>query len=101
MAEMKYHVVWTDEAIETKNNIYQYLQDNWSKKEIESFFTRLDGQLALLSIFPKMGKPSDKKPGYRETVLSPHQTIYYKLENNRILIASIFDNRQDPNSLNL
>ncbi len=47
------------------------------------------------NIFPQ----SYKKSGIRKCVVNRHVSLFYSIENNQIIIKSVFDNRQNPNKL--
>ncbi|WOK08368.1 hypothetical protein RT717_06915 [Imperialibacter roseus] len=48
---MALEIVWSDEANEGLDEIIEYLEENWTEKEIHHFFTRLE---ACLSISKKL-----------------------------------------------
>jgi hypothetical protein len=41
MALKRYPIVWAGHAIIDKNNIVQYLEENWSATEIQSFLKKI------------------------------------------------------------
>ena len=49
---------WTEEATKNLDSIIFYLETNWTSKELISFFTKLEKQLYLLSLFPEKENPS-------------------------------------------
>jgi len=46
---MNYPFIWAPESKTTFEKIIQYLEENWSQKEIRSFIDRVDEVLHLIS----------------------------------------------------
>lgn len=87
---------WTEEATKNLDSIISYLENNWTNKELTRFFTKLEKQLSILSIFPEAFPKSKKKSQVHRCVFIKQLTIYYTVENEHIVLLSIFDNRQNP-----
>ena len=92
---------WTEEATNNLENIISYLETNWTEKELKSFFTKLEKQLELLSIFPQAYPISIKRKKIHRCVFTKNLTIYYTIDNGFIVLLSIFDTRQHPNKLQI
>jgi len=92
---------WTEEATNNLENIISYLETNWTEKELKSFFTKLEKQLELLSIFPQAYPISIKRKKIHRCVFTKNLTIYYTIDNGFIVLLSIFDTRQHPNKLKI
>lgn len=55
MAENKsFDIFWTDNALLNSQNIKKYLQNNFSLKEIDSFFSMLQTFEKAVSVFPML-----------------------------------------------
>lgn len=96
-------VEWTENAQDELNNIYDYLELNWTEKEIQKFSAILENSISSISIFPFMFPESRQKPNIRRCVLSKQTTMYYYVNQKLkiISILSLFDNRRNPNSLKI
>jgi plasmid stabilization system protein ParE len=92
---------WTDEAINNLESIIVYLESNWTSKELTKFFVKLEKQIQLLSFYPEAYPPSPKCNNVHRCVFSKHLTIYYTVENDHLILLSIFDTRQDPSKLKI
>ena len=46
---MALEIVWSEEAENQLDRIVDYLEENWTEKEIEKFFKRLEEALKQLS----------------------------------------------------
>lgn len=90
---------WTEEASKNLDSIITYLEDNWTTKELTRFFTKLEKQISILSIFPEAFPISKKKSRVHRCVFMKQLTIYYTIENEHLVLLSIFDNRQNPNKI--
>jgi plasmid stabilization system protein ParE len=94
-----YKLIWSDEALNNLKSIIDYLENRWSKREINKFAQLLDKQLRLIEDNPYLFAESDKSNGLRKSVLSSQTTIYYRIINSKIQIITLFDNRQNPTKL--
>lgn len=99
MALDSYPVVWSNEAILNTESISTYIQENWTEKEVQQFFRRLEERITLISQFPRLFRKSRSHRTIRRSVLNKQTTIYYRFEHDHIEILSIFGNRQDPSKL--
>jgi len=94
-----YKILWSDEALKNLKTIINYLETNWSEKELKQFAKLLDKRLILIKgnpyMFPKINHPND----IRKSVLSKQTTIFYKIVNHTIRLVALFDNRQNSESL--
>ena len=96
-----YKLIWSDEALNNLKSIIVYLENRWSDKEIRKFVQLLDKQLKLIKVNPFIFAESNKSNGLRKSVLSRQTTIYYRIIEDEIRIVTLFDNRQNPNKLNI
>lgn len=89
-----YRIFWTEHAASELDQTIQYLQTEFSAKEISKLLIKLEETLELISINPKIFPISDKK-GIRKTILLKYNSIYYREINNTVEILSFFSNRQN------
>ncbi|SFL49600.1 type II toxin-antitoxin system RelE/ParE family toxin [Proteiniphilum acetatigenes] len=90
-----YKLRWSEESIRNLEDILDYLHENWSEKVITDFKENLNKQLDLICRFPFIFPRSEYQKRLRKAVLSKQTTIFYEVKNNNILIAYIFDNKQN------
>jgi plasmid stabilization system protein ParE len=90
-----YRIIWSLRAVVNLKRILTYLQEEWTEREIKYFSTRLNTLLTLIEQRPKSFPPAKRK-NIRRAVITKHNTLYYKIEKNSILLIAIIDNRQDP-----
>jgi len=76
---------------------YQYLEENWTEKELKKLSLEIERTIKLISDNPKIFSVSDKMK-VRRAIIKNLNTLYYKeMKGNRIEILSFFSNRQNPN----
>ena len=96
-------IEWSSEAEQNLNVIFDYLETTWSKREISNFAKKLELNLQLISNFPTAFPYYCKEKNIRRCVLSPQTTIYYSEVpiESKVVIITLFDNRQSPDNLNI
>ena len=100
---MALNIEWTNEAEQNLDIIFNYLEIMWTKREISNFAQKLESNLKIIANYPGAFPYYDKSKNIRRCVLSPQTTIYYRpipLEN-KVVIITLFDNRRNPDSLNI
>jgi plasmid stabilization system protein ParE len=98
-----YNIEWTSEAEQNLNAVFDYLEENWTQREISNFAIKLESNLQHISEHPTAFPYYSKEKNVRRCVLSSQTTIYYTEVpfENRIVIITLFDNRRDIASLNI
>lgn len=96
---MAYKIVWSAEARANYISIIEYLQNNWSEKEIETFVTLVHSKVELLSGYPNYTKRSH----IRRTVIHKHVSLVYHVNTRKseVTLLTLWDTRQDPAKLRL
>ncbi len=97
---MALRITWTEEAENTFEAIVLYLQNNWSEKEVQGFVKRVNKVLTLIRENPNLYRRSKQK-GIHEAVVTKHNTLYYQVLEERIVLITFWDTRQDPDKLKL
>ncbi|MGM0650786.1 MAG: type II toxin-antitoxin system RelE/ParE family toxin [Bacteroidota bacterium] len=97
--ESTYKIVWTDEALVNLSNIFDYLKQRWTEKEIRNFSRLLYRQINLIQSNPRLFPASATSKSLRKSVLTKQTTIYYRIDNKEVRIVTLFDNRQNPKKI--
>lgn len=97
---MSYSIKWLPEAEFTYALVMEYLEQNWTSKEIERFIYRTDEVIDYLTLNPKQYIYSKKKDAYR-AVVTRQVSLYYRIKSKEIELLIFWDTRQDPNKLKL
>lgn len=87
-------IFWSDAARKSYNDVIEYLEQHWTQKEINEFIRRTEDVLTLTSHNPAI-YPTIKSNIHR-CVLSKHNSLFYTLENNSVIILACWDKRKDP-----
>ncbi len=94
-------LVWTPTSLNTYFDIIDYLEKEWSKKEIHRFIRTVDSLLAQISTNPESFPSSSKIKNVRKVVISKHNTLYYKVRPRKeeLVLLLFWDNRRNPKKL--
>ena|SRR5215213_4191034 len=90
-----YKILWTDNALQELERTIEYLERNFTRKELEKLSQKIENIVSLISQNPRLFSKSDKKDIYRVTILK-FNTMYYRIKGDNIEILSFFSNRQNP-----
>jgi plasmid stabilization system protein ParE len=96
---MVQEIIWSPIAIETFDNIINYLFKNFGEKSAREFAQRVDAKLKLIQSRPKMFRRSGNRANTYITVIRRKTTLTYrykKAENKIELI--VFWGMQNPSS---
>ncbi|MFN3754099.1 type II toxin-antitoxin system RelE/ParE family toxin [Flavobacterium sp.] len=91
-----YKILWTDFALKELEKTIEYLEENWTEKELKNLAENIEEKLALISRNPNLFQTSDYKKEIRRIVILTYNTLYYRVTNEQIEIISFFSNRQNP-----
>ena len=96
-----YKIYWTDNALSELKETFEYLEKNWTKKELKNLSSEIERTSKLISDNPSLFPLSNKK-NIRKAVIKKLNTVYYRVKNNEnIEIISFFSNRRNPNKRKL
>jgi plasmid stabilization system protein ParE len=94
---MAYKVIWSPKAEKTFDIVIDYLQRNWTNKQIKTFITETQWVLRMLTKNPYMFRGSEKE-NIHETLITKHNLVLYQINNKekKVELLSFFDTRKDP-----
>ncbi len=87
-------VEYSKQSLENAKEIAAYLKSRFTEKEINNFYQVLEDFEKVIISFPTLYAESSKMK-IRKAVLSKVLTVYYSINENKISIISILDNRWD------
>jgi plasmid stabilization system protein ParE len=95
---MAVKLVWTKRAIQGYDRIIQYLEKEWSEKEVRNFVKETAHFFDLLKENPKMLEPTGKhKNLYRGPINRLTIVTYrYKPRKEEIVLVNIRETRRKP-----
>ena len=88
-------VIWTLKAELSFERVLSFLKEDWSARVADGFAGVVQSKIELLRSYPMAGFASGRKKGYRRILLSKHNSLYYRIKDDSIVILNIQDNRQD------
>ncbi|WP_246054082.1 MULTISPECIES: type II toxin-antitoxin system RelE/ParE family toxin [Antarcticibacterium] len=90
----------TTHFLEIEDTI-EYLEKNWTERELKKFSQELDHTIELISKNPAPFPTSKQKKTARRAVVAKFNNLYYRQNNETIEILSLFSNRQNPNKIRI
>ncbi|WZL88509.1 type II toxin-antitoxin system RelE/ParE family toxin [Salinimicrobium sp. 3283s] len=96
-----YSIQWTSHALSELAETIDYLQKNWTDRELKSFSQELDNTLQLISKNPELFPASKSRKSIRRVVVAKYNSLYYRINKDSVEILSFFSNRQDPGKIKI
>ena len=90
-----YEVRWTPNSLTELEATYNYLEKEFSAKELHRLSIEIEKTIELLSKSPEIFPVSDIE-NIRKVVLLRFITLYYRVNEQTVEIISFFSNRQSP-----
>lgn len=92
---MAKEIVWSPRADKAFDRIIEYLQKDWTEKEITRFVKKTYTVLGLLGKGNIAFRHSEKK-GIHEVLITKHNLLIYKETRKDIRLVTFYDTRQHP-----
>lgn len=89
-------ITWNRRASNSFNSIINYLQNEWGYAVTRNFVIRTYQIIDLLASNPEMGHIENFEKQIRGFVITKHTTLFYRIEDEKLILLNFFDNRQDP-----
>lgn len=91
-----FKIRWTVHALSELSDTIQYLEENWTERELIQFSNAIDNTVEIISRHPEVYPASHKEKNIRKAVVDKNNTIYYRIEKDSIQILSVFGTKQNP-----
>lgn len=98
--EKDFEILWTDLALEELAQTVEYLEQEFTDKEIDNLGNEIERILYIIAQNPEIFPYSDKYK-IRKAVILKFNSLYYRILNDKIEIVSSFSNRQNPEKRNI
>lgn len=95
-----FKIFWTNHALTELNQTFEYLEENFTQKELQRLSAEIERVLNLITRNPKLF-PFSENLRVRKAIILELNTMYYRENNDVIEILSFFSNRQNPNKRRL
>lgn len=89
-------ITWNRRASNSFNSIIEYLQVKWGDRVARNFVIHAYQIIELLAEYPEMGGLENYDKQIRGFVITKHNTLFYRVEEDRLILLNFFDNRQNP-----
>ncbi|MGC3945554.1 MAG: type II toxin-antitoxin system RelE/ParE family toxin [Chryseolinea sp.] len=81
-------------AVQSYTRIRDYIEQEWGTSVAESFEVKVNDLFTLLANYPEIGVVERKD--IRSFQLTHQTRVFYRVKENRVIVLSLFDVRQDP-----
>ncbi|MGD9605790.1 MAG: type II toxin-antitoxin system RelE/ParE family toxin [Bacilli bacterium] len=96
---MSRKIVISKRAVRNLDHLLEYLENKWSKRVRDNFIKKFDRAVNILKDRPESSINSEIIKGLHRCVVTKQTTIYYKFDNKKLYIVTVFDTRQDLSKL--
>jgi plasmid stabilization system protein ParE len=95
---MAFKIIWTKQAAKGFDKIIDYLQENWSEKEIINFIEETDRFFEILIQHPEILQKTSKKKNVYHGPINRLTMLTYRIKpvNKHIELINIRGSRQKP-----
>jgi plasmid stabilization system protein ParE len=95
---MAYKIVWTTKAVKGFDSVINYLELNWTDREIRNFIKETEEVLELLKEHPELFQSSAKNKNVHRGLLNRLTILTYRIKprNKQIQLINIRSARQKP-----
>lgn len=87
-------VVISKRASNRLENLFDYLESEWSLKVKKAFINKLDKSLKQLQQYPDSCPQTGFVKGLHVLVLTKQTSLFYRFDSKTITVVTIFDTRQ-------
>lgn len=92
---MAKEIIWTPKGEKTHDEIIEYLEREWSEREVINFIKRVDKIVKHISRYP-LAYRSAGKEDVREAVITKHNILLYRISGQIIYLLYFWDTRKNP-----
>lgn len=94
-------VHFTTIAQQRLDDIVEYLDVTWGKSIRDKFLSEVTRCLNLISVTPDLFPLFDSRQDVRRCLVTPYNTLFYRVKDNQIQVLTIWDNRMNLQTLKL
>jgi len=96
---MALRIEWSNKAADQLDEILDYLTDEFGQSAASKFAKRIYKFTDALAVFPEIGKLQNHQKQIRGFVVEKQNTIFYKVYPDHVRILTLYDNRQNPDTV--
>lgn len=91
-------VQWTPVALRSLRMMWEHVSVTWDEQMADLFLGSIDETLARVRQFPRIAALIEGT-SFRRYVLHKHVSLFYSVEQERIKVLLVWDNRMDDKDL--
>lgn len=94
---MAYKIIWSPKAINSFENVIEYLDKHWTLKEVINFVKHSEKTIQIISQNPYLFRRSEKQ-NIHEVLVTKHNLLLYQVigKIKKVELLVFFDTRQHP-----
>ncbi|MCB1155865.1 MAG: type II toxin-antitoxin system RelE/ParE family toxin [Leptospiraceae bacterium] len=91
-------IIWSPKAKKTFLQILDWLSENWSRKEVDTFVTQTEETIEQIKNNPYLYQASEKHKNTRRGLVNKIISLYYRIKprKNEVELITFWNNRQNP-----
>ena len=95
---MAYKIIWSPEALETFDSIVNYLDTQFTEKEVSKFVGIVNRRVLLIQQIPQSFRSASRTSKRRRTVIHKRAILFYKIRERKkeVELLFFFSTRQHP-----
>jgi hypothetical protein len=99
--DFEMEVIWSAKAKYTFFKVLDFLNENWTHKEIVQFNLKTQLVIDAIKKNPAIFPCSSNNKEIRRAIIDGNNLLFYKIDevNQKIFLLTFFDCRQDPKKL--
>jgi plasmid stabilization system protein ParE len=90
------NVIWSERADLEYNKLIDYLLTNWGLTITEEIIEKVTIAINRIAASPNQFPVSVKSKQIHKCVVTKQTSLFFKVIKKKIIIISVFDNRQNP-----
>lgn len=89
-------VKWNKKALDTFYKTALFLENEFSKTAADNYVRSIMDKIEVLRKYPTLGRKVKNRKTIRFVLIGKHRRLYYRVQGKQLIIASLFDTRQNP-----
>ena len=89
-------IFWSKKADKNFDKIIRFIDEEWGESVTRVFVRKVYDFLDILQEFPEIGTIENRESNIRGFVIVKQLTLFYKINQNKIILLNFFDNRMNP-----
>ncbi|KAB2916194.1 MAG: type II toxin-antitoxin system RelE/ParE family toxin [Bacteroidetes bacterium] len=92
---MEKEIIWSPRSKQTFAKVIEYLEQEWTEKEVFSFVAKVEKVLSLISTGNIKFRSSGRE-NVHEVLITKHNLLIYRIKPSHIELLRFYDTRQNP-----